>query len=154
MIDKLLRLFKTEETPPNDFENLVVPNKHVKLIYSNGAVVNDSLGNTVQTKDEAQVAGQYIEMSTNAVKDGVYINLHGIMTNSDSYEEALTRVIETEIHEMMHWGDPRIGEERFDDIDHQFAFDDIIYDIMRHCGQNYHDFRDPLGKNGAWKAFV
>lgn len=144
MIDKLLRLIGLRDSPSNDFENLVKPNQHVNLVFSNGVVTNLSNRNT--TVREPKVAGQYVEVPGKAIKDGVYINLYGIMHSSDSYEEVLTRLIETEIHEMMHWGDDSTGEDRHNGEEHQIPFNNIIYDVMTHCDQAHYDFRDPFSK--------
>jgi len=142
MFENLLRrLGLISPSKYNDFENLVLPNEHVNLVYSCG--VPDNLGSVNMVSNENNVAGMHVRLPEGSgVKDGVYINLRGMMYNSGSYEEVLTRVMETEIHEMMHWGLTLEENNELGDIKHQIVFDEIVADVMEHTDTLHYDFRD------------
>jgi len=142
MFDKLLRILGLRDpSNHNDFENLVLPNEHVNLVYSCGVPHNP--GSISMVSSENDVAGMHVRLPEDSgFKDGVYINLRGIMANAEDYDEALTRMMETEIHEMIHWGLTSEENEALDDIKHQLIFDEIVADVMEHSGVLYFDFRD------------
>jgi len=139
LLNKLLRRLGLKgPKPENDFSPIVKACLGYDFVLSNKIPSETGKGD-VELVEKDHISGQYLGLEE-PDKDLIFINFRSIMVQSEGYEEVLTRVIENEIHELMHWGD-YAGSDKYDGVAHQVHFNEVIHDLMSYCDQDYHDIR-------------